>query len=281
MTIIHVTPQPAQQGKTLHIFGENLGEHVADTSGVLISGTCAPISVWTSERIDVVVPADIGIGVREVLVIRDDGATARARVEISGENLVPDAETRCRFTLPGPGGGTDTAPDDVLGGDTGDTGDTLDDTRERDTFGIDTIDTSGDTRERDTADDGFLDIATDTGTTCEIALQPGACTNRRDCELIMSLGRNEVDEVSFLCAQDCVVEPDFEGCMSDCLQVRVELGGNCIDCYTQRTECLFLNCLGECVVNPQGGPCQACNAQNCQGAFEMCSGISGQISPEP
>lgn len=266
MTITLLTPQPAQHGKTLHIIGEELGEHVPDVSGVLISGTCAPIAAWTDERIDIVVPSGVGTGVRELLVVRDDGETARASVEISAAGVPPDTaavDTRCRFRLPGPGGGTDTG-----GGDAG----------------ADGTDTAPDSRpdEIPPPDIPFVDFGTDggpidtgvsdAGLVCPNSIGPGACNNPSDCDLILR-ERERIDQASFGCTLNCLGLPDATDCIAECLSDQVELSNACSVCFGLLNTCLSQNCLTQCLGGPDSPRCRACRRANCSQEFEQCSGV--------
>ena len=95
---------------------------------------------------------------------------------------------------------------------------------------------------------------------------PGACTNAADTELVCADG---FDESVGVCAGTALGQGPGT---STCLQGDPGLSAGCADCYGDITQCGFDNCVTLCGTAPDGQPCRDCVSENCDAAFESCTG---------
>jgi len=106
-----------------------------------------------------------------------------------------------------------------------------------------------------------------------------ACDNDAD---IATLEEGDIYGTVQGCAFQCIADPEGP-CARDCIVGETGLSGDCAQCFGDTVQCALSRCMNECMVDPQGQACVDCRAENCDEAFEECSGLSasGGAPTEP
>jgi len=98
----------------------------------------------------------------------------------------------------------------------------------------------------------------------------GVCQNATDCPGVES---GEVRLAAGICGKGECLGKDSQ-CSIDCIQEAVDVTSECADCYGAAVACTAMNCLGECINDPEADMCKACQVtQGCREAFNTCSGL--------
>ena len=71
----------------------------------------------------------------------------------------------------------------------------------------------------------------------------------------------------------CALEPDFESCFTTCFTADTGLSEECAYCFTLAVNCTMANCSEECMTDPGGEECLACQDEYCGDALEECTGL--------
>lgn len=99
--------------------------------------------------------------------------------------------------------------------------------------------------------------------------QNGVCQNHTDCALVTD-GRARLTAQS--CSQTCLASSGT--CTRDCVVQQLGMTADCAQCYADRVACMLMNCLGECVADPESEKCQQCDIdKGCRPNFDACSGL--------
>jgi hypothetical protein len=99
-----------------------------------------------------------------------------------------------------------------------------------------------------------------------MATPTDACTNVDDLAIVCDAGFG--DEVS-TCAR---AESGQGGPTADCLVRDTGVSQDCATCYGNVTQCIFDSCLADCATDPDSEECLQCRADNCDTAFNSCTG---------
>ena len=244
------------QTKTLTIVGVGFGAFAPGWSGVLINGSCAPVSVWDEHKIVAVVPPGVGLGLKRLTVLRGDGARAFDDVVISGVNI-PSRSIGCELNsflvdYDRPDGGdevpnlTDVSVDVLSDGADGTLTDVAVDHKE--------------------VQDDF--IAPDY---CPAAVAEGPCNNDWDCPRIID-APEKTSDIVFTCMLDCMSDDDPFACDTLCLSSRLSLTDGCSVCHAQYSDCVFTVCRSECAIDTNGESCVGCRVP-CDEQYQQCSGL--------
>lgn len=98
---------------------------------------------------------------------------------------------------------------------------------------------------------------------------PGNCTNAADLAMVCAAGFDAT-------VTACATEASGQGDATAVCLVDEGLSAECAGCYGDITQCVFDNCLGSdtgnCAVDRPGDACQTCIAENCDPAFDTCTG---------
>ncbi len=113
----------------------------------------------------------------------------------------------------------------------------------------------------------------DTGTTADAAVAGDAgpvdqCTGTADMAV---LAAGTVDGVVGDCA---TANFGQEPATRDCIRSMSGLTSGCADCFDGTVRCVTAHCIAPCAADPQSVACMACRAENCDPAFQACSGIA-------
>jgi hypothetical protein len=111
----------------------------------------------------------------------------------------------------------------------------------------------------------------------EVVIGEGACTNEAD---LAALQANDVYAIVPDCAMGCLAGGG-EGCVADCVQEKTGISDACAQCFQETVDCTLANCLSECLADPNGAPCAACQDEKCGPAFDECSGLNQGEEPPP
>ena len=111
----------------------------------------------------------------------------------------------------------------------------------------------------------------------EVVLPPdGACTNPSDLAVIDPQPA-QVRASAIDCGIGCLGEAEVPPCTTYCLTVNPGLSAACANCYAAAVQCMFDNCLAECLADPDGGACSQCQqSAGCVEAFLSCSGLEAE-----
>jgi hypothetical protein len=102
--------------------------------------------------------------------------------------------------------------------------------------------------------------------------QDGVCQNPRDCPFVVD-GTARI--TAGTCGQGCVGDSD-ENCSRDCITKELDMSSECAKCYADTVNCTIMNCLGQCIQDPEADACKQCQVEKgCRAAFDECSGLPG------
>jgi len=105
--------------------------------------------------------------------------------------------------------------------------------------------------------------------TCDPA-ENGVCQNDQDCPFVVD-GRARI--AAGTCGKGCLASSD-ENCARDCLLEELDMSSDCAQCYVDTVACTVMECLGECVSDPEADACKQCQVdKGCRAAFDECSGL--------
>lgn len=100
--------------------------------------------------------------------------------------------------------------------------------------------------------------------------EKGVCQNAMDCPFVVD---GTARMTAGTCGQGCVGNSD-ENCSRDCITDKLEMSPDCAKCYADTVNCTIMNCLGECIANPEADMCKQCQVdKGCRAAFDECSGL--------
>jgi hypothetical protein len=100
----------------------------------------------------------------------------------------------------------------------------------------------------------------------------GACNNAEDLA-IFNDPNTDLEAVVGGCARENLgMEPDTR----DCIAERSNLSDACVDCFDQTVQCTFEHCITDCVAGASSPGCASCQAEHCNPAFIMCSGLDNE-----
>jgi hypothetical protein len=100
--------------------------------------------------------------------------------------------------------------------------------------------------------------------------QDGVCQNAMDCPFVID-GTARI--TAGTCGKGCLASSD-ENCARDCLLEELAMSSECAQCYVDTVACTVMNCLAECVNNPEADECKVCQVEKgCRDAFNECSGL--------
>jgi len=116
-----------------------------------------------------------------------------------------------------------------------------------------------------------LDAAADVAS--DVAVTEGACVNEADFAIV-SGDISSIQATAVSCYMDCSSLPEVESCMADCIATAKGISSPCAMCFASQTTCMAVNCIMQCVGDPQSGECLGCQEENgCTAAFATCSGL--------
>jgi hypothetical protein len=99
----------------------------------------------------------------------------------------------------------------------------------------------------------------------------GVCQNDTDCPFVDD-GTARITAGS--CGQGCIGKD--EDCSRDCILMMLDMTSECASCYADTVNCTIMNCLSECVGDPEADACKECQVdKGCRAAFDECSGLPG------
>ncbi len=113
-------------------------------------------------------------------------------------------------------------------------------------------------------------------TTTTLPAVTGACTNPADDTVHESY--DLLDE-AVTCTVGCLSDPNRVACVASCLTANTGVSPDCAGCYADSSECGLQNCAGQCAIDQNAPPCQACLEANCIEAFDDCSGFGDPPLP--
>jgi len=97
----------------------------------------------------------------------------------------------------------------------------------------------------------------------------GACTNAADLAAIQDPAKDIQGGVG-TCAKDNLA---MEPATLDCIKA-LGLSDACAACFDGTVQCIFMNCLNDCLADQNSPACIDCRAMNCDPEFAMCSGLT-------
>ncbi len=98
----------------------------------------------------------------------------------------------------------------------------------------------------------------------------GVCQNPMDCPFVVD-GTARI--TAGTCGQGCLGSAD-DNCSRDCILDMLDMSSDCSKCYADTVACTIMNCLAECVNDPEAAACKQCQVdQGCRAAFNECSGL--------
>lgn len=95
----------------------------------------------------------------------------------------------------------------------------------------------------------------------------GACTNASDGAILMS---KDAKKITTDCGKTNVGQ---EPATKNCIKMGTGLSDPCVTCFDNLIQCVVSKCLNQCFSDPNSAACTTCRKQNCDPAFEMCSGL--------
>jgi hypothetical protein len=99
----------------------------------------------------------------------------------------------------------------------------------------------------------------------------GVCQNDTDCPFVDD-GTARITAGS--CGQGCIGKD--EDCSRDCIVMMLDMTSECASCYADTVNCTIMNCLAECIGDPEADACKECQVdKGCRAAFDECSGLPG------
>ncbi len=100
----------------------------------------------------------------------------------------------------------------------------------------------------------------------------GGCLSNSDAEIVLS---GQTEGVAEECAFGCFEGgEDLSDCTTGCVAAETGLSRQCSSCYGLTVECVFTNCIGECIEDPNSAVCLECQADaGCDDQFVNCSGL--------
>jgi hypothetical protein len=101
--------------------------------------------------------------------------------------------------------------------------------------------------------------------------QDGVCQNPMDCPFVAD-GTARMTAGS--CGQGCLGKA--ANCSRDCILEMLDMSSECATCYADTVNCTIMNCLAQCIGDPEADACKQCQIdQGCRAAFDDCSGLPG------
>jgi hypothetical protein len=97
----------------------------------------------------------------------------------------------------------------------------------------------------------------------------GACTNDADTALISDPSKDIPGAVGDCAQMNFGMEPATLNCIK-----MTGLSDACAQCFDDTVQCIFMNCLNQCIAGADSQPCVDCRAQFCDPAFAECSGLT-------
>lgn len=103
------------------------------------------------------------------------------------------------------------------------------------------------------------------------ATQNGVCQNPMDCPFVAD---GTARLTAGTCGQGCIGKP--ANCSRDCILKMLDMSSDCASCYADTVNCTIMNCLAECIGDPEADACKQCQVdKGCRSAFDACSGLPG------
>ncbi|MBK8259331.1 MAG: hypothetical protein IPK82_42590 [Polyangiaceae bacterium] len=96
----------------------------------------------------------------------------------------------------------------------------------------------------------------------------GACTNDADLAIVQDPNKPIADAVNDCAQMNFGQEPGTLNCIKG-----LGLSDGCAQCFDDTVQCVVMNCLNQCLSDPNSQACTDCRAQFCDGPFAMCSGL--------
>jgi hypothetical protein len=99
--------------------------------------------------------------------------------------------------------------------------------------------------------------------------EKGVCQNDMDCPFVVD-GTARI--TAGTCGQGCIGKA--ETCSRDCIVMMLDMSAECASCYADTVNCTIMNCLAECIGDPEAQACKQCQVdKGCRAAFDECSGL--------
>jgi hypothetical protein len=99
--------------------------------------------------------------------------------------------------------------------------------------------------------------------------EKGVCQNDMDCPFVVD-GTARI--TAGTCGQGCIGKA--ENCSRDCILMMLDMSSECASCYADTVNCTIMNCLAECIGDPEAEACKQCQVdKGCRAAFDDCSGL--------
>lgn len=97
----------------------------------------------------------------------------------------------------------------------------------------------------------------------------GACTNAADLAVIQDPAKDIQGGVGTCAKDNLAAEPATLDCIKG-----LGLSAECAACFDGTVQCIFMNCLNDCLADQNSQACIDCRAMNCDPEFAMCSGLT-------
>lgn len=118
-------------------------------------------------------------------------------------------------------------------------------------------------------------VAPGTGGTGGAGLPAGACINPQDAPLLSDPDRDIGAAVVKCGQQNLGAEPGTLSCI-----LAIGVTQECAQCMDDLVHCTIIHCINPCLIDATGQACLSCRANQCDPAFEACSGLQVE-SPNP